>query len=158
MEGETSYLELLDWFDKYLETEEIELSHFIKNNGIDKYKSALRAFKFGLKNVFLTPRSISEEDGKVHLVDIIDAKTYCDIYKKHLPFFIALDLVQVNDRSWVLMNFTYDKIFMLLKVSDQNYQRVLLKELRNAKDKAAKSMWTGKIYYKIIDSGGQNEL
>jgi len=157
--NETSYLDTLEMFDKYLETEEIELSRFVQNNGINTYSSTLRAFKFGLKFIFLTPQVVSEkDDGGMRVSDVVDARGYCDIFRKHIAFFIALDLAEINIDDWVVMNMTDDIIYLLLKSSDSNHLKTILEELKKAKEKSIKSGWSGKVYYKIIDAGGQNEL
>jgi hypothetical protein len=150
---------MLDIFDRYIETEQIELSHFVRQNGIAKYEAAYRAFKFGLKNVFLTPQEISEkEDGGIRLLKVTDARSYCEIYKKHLPFFIALEVAQIQLEDWVVMSMSETSLFFLIKSSDSNHLGRVLTELKAAKEKAVEAGWAGSIYYKIIDAGGQNEL
>lgn len=158
-EGDTSYLDLLDMLDRYLENEETELAQFAMQTGIKKYESAFRAFRFGLKFVFLTPRKVTmDENGAINLSDVVDARSYCDLFKNHLPFFIALDVAQVDRNDWVVMNMTEKSIFLLIKSSEVNHLTRILDEMRKSKEKALKSGWSGKVFYKVVDSGGQNEL
>jgi len=149
--------ETLEFLEKFLDIEGSELRRFVENNDLRDYPSAYRAFKIGIRNVFLRVKVI-DDDG-FFIKNIIDGNTFIELYKSHLPFFWTLDKVNIHPKVWTLMNMTEDGIWILIKSEGGNHLNRIISEFKKAKKIAqSKVEWKGRIFYMIVNQDGQREI
>lgn len=134
------------------------MTTFVASNGISKYSSALRAYKFAIKHIYRRPKRIRMEEGEIKLEGTVSLDRLHELYKKHMPLFIALDAAQVRISDWILMDLTEEGVYLLLSSSEARHLSNLLEDLSDAVKKARGAEWGGRIFYKVIGAGGQNEI
>jgi len=155
-----SSLEALDGLDKFLDVEESELNLFVKRNSLKEHPSAHRAFKFGLKFVFLNVKTneIDNASGEFKIQSVTNSYDFLEMFKMHLPLFIAFDMVEVP-QTWIMMNMTQPAVYLLIKSNQRGTLSASVDLFTEARELAKeKGDWGGKLFYKIIDAGGQNEI
>lgn len=150
-------LESLDAIETYLDVQEEDLNIFYGRNSISEHPSAHRAFKFGLKFVFMRCE-IKEDDNRIHIEKMVDSHDFIRMYKSNLPLFLAFDMAGV-EQNWVLMDMKENQVYLLLRSTDQKKLKASVGALRTAREMAyERAEWDGLLFYKIIDGGGQNEI
>lgn len=148
----------MELLDKILEIEGSEFRRFVEANDLKHYPSAYRAFKLGIKNVFLQLAIVDDED-RFFLKDIIDGVTFLEIYKKHLPFFWTLDKLNIHPKIWTLMNMTESALWFLIKSEGGVHLRQIIGEFSKAREIAVERVdWEGRLYYMVVNQDGQREI
>ena len=153
-----SDLETLEFLEKFLDIEGGELRRFVEINYLRNHPSVYRAFKLGIRNIFLRVKVVDDDD-KFFLKGIIDGVTFIEMYKLHLPFLWTLEKVNIHPNAWTLMNMTEDAIWLLIKSEGGDHLQRLVSEFKKAKDISTNIVdWKGRLFYMVVNQDGQREI